>query len=189
MSNGTLGIAAALAEREHALIGSAVRYSRGVNAVPDKLGALRAAVAALKSAGASYALIGGLAVGVRSGVPRATLDIDFALSTDSDLDGVIARLASAGFTLSGRFAHSINFKHSSGEPLQLALDPSFDAMIERAEALSFGDLTIVVVTKDDLIAMKRRAAADPGRPRSKALRDQADVALLEGDTADPDEGW
>jgi hypothetical protein len=47
----------------------------------------------------------------------------------------------------------------------------------------------VVVTKDDLIAMKRRAAADPTRRKSKALRDLADVALLEGDAEGPDEGW
>jgi hypothetical protein len=40
-----------------------------------------------------------------------------------------------------------------------------------------------------LIAMKRRASADPKRRRSKALRDQADIALLEGDVPDPDEGW
>jgi hypothetical protein len=189
MSDGAIRIAAALAEREHALLGSTARYSLAVNTLPDKLGALSAAVAALESAKASYALIGGLAVGVRSGIPRATLDIDFAVSTKTDLEGLVARLGPAGFTLSGRFVHSINFKHSSGEPLQLAFDPSFDPMVERAEALSFGELTLFVVTKEDLIAMKRRAAADPGRRRSKALRDQADIALLEGDTPDPDEGW
>jgi hypothetical protein len=189
MADATIGIAAALAEREHALIRSLVRYSRGVNTLPDKLGALRAAVSTLESAGASYALIGGLAVGVRSGIPRATLDIDFAVSTKTDLEGLVARLATAGFTLVGRFAHSINFKHSSGEPLQLAFDPAFDTVVERAEALSLGELTLFVVTKEDLIAMKRRAAADPARRRSKALRDQADIALLEGDTPDPDEGW
>jgi hypothetical protein len=39
------------------------------------------------------------------------------------------------------------------------------------------------------ITMKRRAAADPARRRSKALRDQADIALLEGEVPDPDVGW
>ena len=43
---------------------------------------------------------------------------------------------------------------------------------------------------EDLIAMKRMAAADPARRgRSKALRDQADIELLLGDLPDPDEGW
>jgi hypothetical protein len=39
------------------------------------------------------------------------------------------------------------------------------------------------------VDLKRRAAADPGRRRSKALRDQADIALLEGDVPEPQEGW
>jgi hypothetical protein len=46
-----------------------------------------------------------------------------------------------------------------------------------------------VVTTADLIAMKERAAADPARRRSRALQDQADIALLRGDAPDPDEGW
>jgi hypothetical protein len=62
-------------------------------------------------------------------------------------------------------------------------------MIERAEAMAFGSLVLHVVTKADLIAMKQRAAADPGQRRSKALRDQADIALLEGDVPDAHEGW
>jgi hypothetical protein len=49
--------------------------------------------------------------------------------------------------------------------------------------------SVRIVTKDDLIAMKRRSAADPTRRRSKALRDQADVELLLGDVEEPDEGW
>jgi hypothetical protein len=73
--------------------------------------------------------------------------------------------------------------------VQLAFDPEFDPMIARAETIRVGALDLAVVTREDLLAMKRRAAADPGRRRSKALRDQADVALLEGDVPGPDEGW
>jgi hypothetical protein len=83
----------------------------------------------------------------------------------------------------------MNFKHASGEPVQLAIDIEFDPMIERAERMQLGALELWVVTKEDLIAMKRRAAADPKRRRSKALRDQADIALLEGDVPDENEGW
>jgi hypothetical protein len=50
-------------------------------------------------------------------------------------------------------------------------------------------LGVRVVRKDDLIAMKRRAAADPARRKSKRLRDQADIELLLGDVPKPDEGW
>jgi hypothetical protein len=62
-------------------------------------------------------------------------------------------------------------------------------MIERAEPIAAAGTVVKVVTKADLIAMKERAAADPARRRSKALRDAADVALLRGDVPDPDEGW
>jgi hypothetical protein len=62
-------------------------------------------------------------------------------------------------------------------------------MIERAELLVIGDQAVPIVRKEDLIEMKRRAAADPTRRKSKRLRDQADVELLLGDVPDPDEGW
>ncbi len=73
--------------------------------------------------------------------------------------------------------------------MQIVIDPEIDAMIDRAESMEIGGLRIRVVTTADLIAMKERAAADPAPRRSKALRDQADIALLRGDVPDPDEGW
>jgi hypothetical protein len=42
----------------------------------DQLDALLGAVRALDAAGVRAVLIGGLAVGVRSAVPRATMDVD-----------------------------------------------------------------------------------------------------------------
>lgn len=62
-------------------------------------------------------------------------------------------------------------------------------MIERAERFEAAGVSVPIVCKNDLLAMKQRAAADPAMPRSKALRDQADVELLRGDVPDPDEGW
>jgi hypothetical protein len=167
----------------------ASRYPARVSALPDKLGAISAASAVFQQHRIPYALIGGLAVGVRSGVPRATLDVDFAIPTTAERRSLTSTFEARGFRLKGQFAHSINFEHTSGEPVQLAFDAEFDPIIERAEALQFGELELYVVTKDDLIAMKRRAAADPTRRRSKALRDQADIALLEGDVPGPHEGW
>jgi hypothetical protein len=67
--------------------------------------------------------------------------------------------------------------------------PLFDAMIDRAELMDLDGIGVCVVTTDDLIKMKEMAAADPGRRRSKALRDQADIELLRGDVPQPDEGW
>ena len=155
----------------------------------DKLAALRDVCQVLEPFSAKFALIGGVAVGIRSGVPRATLDIDLAVASSVDRSKTVRALTAAGFQLVGDFPHSVNFRHSNGEPVQLAFDLAFDAMIERAEAVRVGAFSVPVVQKDDLIAMKERAAADPGRRRSKALRDRADIALLRGDVPDPDEGW
>jgi hypothetical protein len=175
-----------LSQREHVL--RALRGSE-VSELPDKIEALGAAERAFTSLGVAHALIGGLAVGVRSGVPRATLDVDYAVSSDLDRDRVALAFEREGLRRTGTFAHSTNFVHTSGEPVQLAFDARFDPIIARAEPIVFGALTIPVVTTADLITMKRLAAADPMRRRSKSLRDQADIALLEGDKPDPDEGW
>jgi hypothetical protein len=155
----------------------------------DKLGALADVVRALDRVDAGYALVGGVAVGLRSGVPRATLDTDLAVRSTVARDAITRVLTTAGLELTGAFAHSLNFKHGSGERVQIVFDPGFDAMIDRAEPLDAGGVRIRVVTTVDLIAMKERAAADPARRRSKALRDRADVELLRGDVPDPDEGW
>jgi hypothetical protein len=190
VSESVLHTIADLARREQALAATHARYPGGeVADVPDKVGAIEAATSAFRTANVPYALIGGVAVGIRSGVPRATLDVDFAVATAVDRDAVTGALASHGFRRTGVFAHSMNFVHTSAEPVQLAFDPAFDPMIARAEAVRFGALEVVVVTREDLLAMKRRAAADPRRRRSKALRDEADIALLEGDVPEDNEGW
>lgn len=154
-----------------------------------QLTALQEAVAALKVAGIGCALIGGIAVGVRAGIPRATMDVDLAVPTRVPRTQVVAVLVDAGFEARGEYAHSVNFRHRTGEPLQIAFDPEFDPAIERAEMVAVAEVEIPVVVRSDLITMKQRAADDPTRRRSKALRDLADVELLRGDIPDDDEGW
>lgn len=156
---------------------------------PDKVAALIEVAQALGRIGASHAVVGGVAVGIRTGIPRATLDTDIAVHSTADRGRVTRALVDAGLVLKGEHVHTINFRHRSGEPIQLVFDPGFDAMIERAEPITVGTVAVRVVTKVDLVAMKERAAADPARRRSKALRDAADVAMLRGDVPDPDEGW
>ena len=174
--------------REHELI-AASRGGGGTMESPDKVAALVEASRALAAIGAPHALVGGVAVGIRSGVPRATLDTDFAVYSTTDRASVVRALTDAGLALKGQFPHSVNFRHRSGEPVQLVFDAQFDPMIERAEPIAVGTTAVRVVTKADLIAMKERAAADPARRRSKALWDPADVELVRGDVPDPDEGW
>jgi hypothetical protein len=187
MDASTLQAISRLTARERLLIASSRRTA--MDPSPDKLAALGDVVVALDRIGAPHALVGGVAVGLRSGVPRATIDTDVAVASTVPAAAIIEALTGAGLRLTGTFAHSLNFRHASGEPVQIVFDPPFDAMIHRAELLDVGAFRVRVVTTDDLIAMKARAAADPARRRSKALRDQADVALLRGDVGSPDEGW
>jgi hypothetical protein len=178
-----------ISKRERRLIVSFGREGTPMEAEPEKLTALVDTARALDAASIPYALIGGLAVGIHSGTPRATLDVDVAALVSSGRARVETILKGAGFRKTGEFAHSLNFRHPSGEPVQVAFDPAFDAMILRAECFEVGGTSVRIVTRDDLVAMKERAAADPTRRKSKRLRDQADIEMLRGDVADPDEGW
>jgi hypothetical protein len=175
--------------RDRMLIAAGKGGGEGMKEEHDKVAALLDAVRILDEIGLRYALIGGVAVGIHSGLPRATLDTDFAILSTVDRPKLITTMVGAGFRCTGEFQHSINFRHSNEEPIQLAFDEDFDPMIERAETITIRGVAVAIVRKDDLIAMKRRAAADPLRRKSKALRDQADVELLLGDLPDPDEGW
>src|SRR4029450_9689695 len=170
----TLQAIAAAGVRERVLIAAIRGEEREMSDDAGQLTALADAVRALERAGADYALIGGLAVGIHSGVPRATLDVDLAVDSSADRTAVTAAMISGGFTCVGVHQHSTNYRHTSGEPVQLAFDEAFDVMIRRAETIHVGPRSVPIVRKNALIAMKRRAAADPARRRSKALRDQAD---------------
>ena len=176
---------ASISKRERRLIVSFNREGTLMEAEPEKLTALVDTARALDAASIPYALIGGLAVGIHSGTPRATLDVDVAALVSSGRARVMTVLENAGFRKTGEVVHSLNFRHPSGEPVQVA----FDAMILRAEHFDVGGASVRIVTRDDLLAMKERAAADPSRRKSMRLRDQADIEMLRGDVPDPDEGW
>jgi hypothetical protein len=180
---------AAITARDRHLITQWRGQGESMSETGDKIAALTDVARALDGAGIRYALIGGVAVGIHSGAPRATADVDLAVDSRIARSAVRTALESVGFHFVGEFAHSLNFRHVSGEPMQLAIDPGFDLMIERAEPFALGAHSVLLVARTDLIAMKERAAADPQRRKSKRLRDQADIELLRGDVPDPDEGW
>ncbi|MGH7149394.1 MAG: nucleotidyl transferase AbiEii/AbiGii toxin family protein, partial [Planctomycetota bacterium] len=123
------------------------------------------------------------------GRARATADIDLAVDSKVDLAALLEAFRSAGFSFRRRFEHSVNLRHAAGQPVQLGFDASFDPAIARAETFSIGKSKVRLVQREDLIALKERAAADPTRRRSKALRDRLDVEMLRGDVPDPEEGW
>jgi hypothetical protein len=181
--------AVARLSRRDKQLADAARGAETVGEPSSMESALLDAARVMQATDAPHALIGGLAVAVHTGHPRATKDVDFAVRSDVDLDALIAAFLATGFELRGRHEHSINLLHPAGDPVQLAFDPGFDAAIDRAESVTVTGTEVRIVGRADLIALKERAAADPARRRSKALRDQADVEMLRGDVPDPDEGW
>jgi hypothetical protein len=121
MQRAELGAVAAVSQRERVRIALA---RGGPMDQADKVAALRDAVRALDAAGARSALVGGVAVGLRSGVPRATLDTDLAVLSTVERAAVVRALLGVGFTVRGEFEHSVNFRHMSGEPMRLCSTPS-----------------------------------------------------------------
>src|SRR5438477_4809321 len=127
MESRALEAISRLTARERILIAA----SRGapMSEAPDKVAALADVVRILDRLGALHALVGGVAVGIRSGVPRATVDTDVAVRSTADPQAIAAALTGAGIRHTGTFAHSMNFRHSSGEPVQIIFDQAFDPMI------------------------------------------------------------
>ncbi|CAN5557958.1 hypothetical protein BH23ACT7_BH23ACT7_10380 [soil metagenome] len=136
----TIVLSSKLKSREAALRAGRVEVDDAaqLRALVDTSGALRAA-------GVPHALIGGIAVGVRSGVARATVGVDLAVHSTAEVEVLIATMRAAGFEHRGTFAHSINFRSDRGEPVQLAFDPAFDLPIRRASTVSVAAHAIPVV--------------------------------------------
>jgi len=63
---------------------------------------------------------------------------DVAVRSTVERDRVIEALTEAGLRRTGAFSHSINFRHGSGEPVQIVFGPAFDAMIDRGECWILG---------------------------------------------------
>jgi nucleotidyltransferase AbiEii toxin of type IV toxin-antitoxin system len=125
-----------------------------------------------------YAIIGGVALQIHQAEPRTTLDIDLAVRSFEAIPR--DQLLGAGFSLSGRFAHSENWVGPEGVPVQFTDDPALGPAVERAVEIGLGDIRLRVIGRADLLHEKLRAGSDPARRRSKRLQDLADAqALLE----------
>lgn len=125
MDASTLRMIAQVTARERRLIASLRGASMDESA--DKVAALLDVVRALDGLGARHALVGGVAVGLRSGVPRATVDTDIAVPSAVDRQSIIDALSAAGLRLTGTFAHS-------GVRVPVVTTADLIAMKERAAA-------------------------------------------------------
>lgn len=152
--------------------------------------ALRRINSALAADGRRYALVGGLAVSVRS-EPRMTRDADFAVAVDSDAEAeqLIASLASAGFVASALIEQiavdrlaTVRLEHHSSPGLFTDLLFSScgieNEIVTAAEVLDVLEgVSLPVATLGHLIAMKLLARDDRNRPNdADDLRALAAVA-------------
>jgi hypothetical protein len=144
----------------------------------SKEAALLELAAALDEAGTPYAIIGGIAVQVRRREPRTTLDIDVAVLGREQIPAEL--LQARGFQHTGSHPRTENWRGPGEVPVQFTDDPAFMEAIARAEPVPLGTRSLRVVTSEDLLHAKLRAAADPARRRSKRLQDLGDaVGLVE----------
>jgi len=136
----------------------------------------------LADAGVAYAIIGGVAQQVHQPEPRTTLDIDLAVADRDEIPR--QRLAAAGLSETGSFAHSEDWIGPDGTPVQFTDDPALAGAVARAPEIVLEGVPLRVIGRGDLMHEKLRAAADPARRRSKRLQHLADAqALLEADPA------
>lgn len=156
----------------------------GINPSDTKERPLRLVAELLNRAGVSYALIGGVAVQIRTTEPRTTLDIDVAVPRFDDIPR--AALLAAGFDHTGRHEHSDNWRAPPAGPGSLRTAVQFSAEdVGIADAVAHAELTDLadglrmrVATSADLVVLKLAAAAEPRRRPSKRHYDLADVAAL-----------
>lgn len=157
--------------------------SMGTDVSDTKEGVLRLLAHVLDQAAVPYALIGGLAVQVRTLEPRTTLDIDIAVDR---YDGVPREaLLQAGFEHTGRHAHSDNWRAPGTGPIATRTAVQFSAedvgipeAILRATNVDLDGVRLRVASAAELIVLKLAAAAEPARRPSKRQHDVADVIAI-----------
>ena len=133
---------------------------------PSRLGRqIDEAAAALVRAGASWALIGGLALAPHN-VVRSTQDVDMLVDADR-ADAVEAELLKLGYQCIHRSQDAGNYLRADQRlDLLYARRPAARRILAEARAVqtSFGSLR--VISAEGLIAFKLQAVAnDPGRTR------------------------
>jgi len=136
-------------------------------------------LAAFVAADVRFALLGGYAVAYY-GTPRATKDLDLLVSGRADNPQRVARAldafgAPANVVEAARVQRKSEVVYLGVPPVRIDILRSVDgvdteAALDRAASVCIGELTIPIVSLDDLIANKRAS----GRPQ-----DVADAAMLE----------
>lgn len=140
---------------------------------------LREAVAGLREEGVSFALVGGLAVSIRT-EPRFTRDADLAVSVRSDADAkaVVHRLSARGWQVLAKVEQEATARLAtvrlarSGDAQEPIADLLFASSGIETEIIASADhvealpnLTIAVASTAHLIALKVLSRDDERRPQ------------------------
>ncbi len=148
---------------------------------------LRRALKALESIGATSALIGGVAVGIRTR-PRATKDVDLQVCLPLDarpaLDGAMLAqaLALAASHADGAIRRYRDADLGVAVDVLLAEVPLEEAVVANATEVPFGDLRVRVARSEELLALKILAS----RPGSNDMRDARALLAVAGANLDRD---
>lgn len=158
--------------------------------------ALERAVADLELVGVPFAVVGGLAVGVRV-EPRFTRDVDFAVSVanDAEAERLVFALQGSGYRVITTVEHETRHRFATARleapaDLKAIVDVLFAScgieteIVDAAERLKLTEtLAVPVARTGHLIAMKLLSRDDRTRPRDGsdlvALVGAADDAELE----------
>jgi hypothetical protein len=135
---------------------------------------LKLAVAALRAAGPSFCLIGGLAVN-HYVEPVVTLDADFAIAAAADLTDALRQ---RGFAVQ-EFPHSINAQlPGSRLRLQVTINSRYATFPSRAVEGELFGVRLPIAALPDVVQGKLWAATDPARRASKRAKDRADLIRI-----------
>jgi hypothetical protein len=120
--------------------------------------------------------IGGVAVNHWAQQTMVTQDVDFVVAAES-VERTVSLLAEAGFRPE-RFEWSINFKGHSAVSIQLSTEDFYRDFPSRAVAADVNGILLRVACLEDTLKGKIKAWSEPGRRKSKRLKDLTDIARL-----------
>ena len=130
----------------------------------------------LERADVAWCVIGGVAVNHWAQQTMVTQDVDFVVAAES-VERTVSLLAEAGF-LPERFEWSVNFKGHSAVSIQLSTEDFYRDFPSRAVAADVNGILLRVACLEDTLKGKIKAWSEPGRRKSKRLKDLTDIARL-----------
>jgi len=130
----------------------------------------------LERADVAWCVIGGVAVNHWAQQTMVTQDVDFVVAAES-VERTVSLLAEAGFRPE-RFEWSINFKGHSAVSIQLSTEDFYRDFPSRSVAADVNGILLRVACLEDTLKGKLKAWSEPGRRKSKRLKDLTDIARL-----------